>query len=63
VALHCNGKIEEMEEVVAASGPLAGEAARRAAAALGRLKNPAGTTGKALNVAEARARFSAMMTA
>jgi beta-N-acetylhexosaminidase len=63
VALHCNGKLEEMEQVVAASRPLEGPAARRAAAALGRLKNPAGTMGKALNVAEARARFSAMMTA
>jgi beta-N-acetylhexosaminidase len=59
VALHCNGKLDEMEQVVAASGPLEGEAARRASAALGRL----GTPGKALNVAEARARFSAMMTA
>ena len=48
-----------MREVVAASGALEGEAARRAGAALGRL----GTPGKAINVAEARARFSAMMTA
>jgi beta-N-acetylhexosaminidase len=58
VALHCNGRMEEMEQVVAASGPLEGDAALRADAALGRL----GTPGKALNVAEARARFSAMMT-
>ena len=63
VALHCNGRLEEMQEVVAASGVLEGEAARRAAAALGRLKIPGGTPGKALNVAEAQARFSAMMTA
>lgn len=63
VALHCNGQLVEMEEVVAASGALEGEAARRAAAALGRLKPADGTPGKALNVAEARARFSAMMTA
>jgi beta-N-acetylhexosaminidase len=63
VVLHCNGRMEEMAEVVAGAAPLDGEAARRAAAALGRLKNPAGTMGKALNVAEARARFSAMMTA
>jgi beta-N-acetylhexosaminidase len=58
VALHCNGQLTEMQEVVAASRALEGEAARRADAALGRL----GTSGKALNVAEARTRFSAMMT-
>lgn len=57
VALHCNGRMNEMQEVVAASGPLEGRAAERSAAALRRL----GTAGKALNVAEARARFSAMM--
>jgi beta-N-acetylhexosaminidase len=63
VALHCNGRLEEMREVVAASPSLDGEAARRAGAALGRQGPPGGTPGKALNVAEARARFSAMMTA
>jgi beta-N-acetylhexosaminidase len=59
VALHCNGRIEEMREVVAASPKLAGEAARRAGAALGRLKSP----GKPLNTVEARGRFSAMIGA
>jgi len=59
VALHCNGRIDEMREVVAASPRLAGEAARRAGAALGRLKSP----GKTLNTAEARERFSAMIGA
>ena len=57
MALHCNGRLEEMREVVAASPVLAGEASRRAGAALGRL----GTPGKGLNVAEARTRFSAMI--
>ena len=59
LALHCNGLLDEMREVVAASPILAGEAARRAGAALGRL----GTPGKGLNVAEARALFSAMIVA
>jgi hypothetical protein len=49
----------EMREVVAASPELAGKAEKRASAALGRL----GTTGKGLNVAEARALFSAMIAA
>ena len=59
IALHCNGRFEEMREVAAASPKLAGEAARRAGAALGRLKRP----GKPLNIAEARGRFSAMIGA
>ncbi|MGD9536275.1 MAG: beta-N-acetylhexosaminidase [Alphaproteobacteria bacterium] len=41
VALHCNGRLEEMEQVAAAVPPLAGEAARRYAAALARLSAPA----------------------
>jgi beta-N-acetylhexosaminidase len=59
IALHCNGKMEEMVEVAAASPKLAGEAAKRAEAALGRLKSPA----EPLLVAEARTRFSAMIAA
>ena len=59
IALHCNGRHDEMREVVAATPRLQGEAARRATAALGRLKSPA----KALNTAEARGRFSAMIGA
>ena len=31
IALHCNGKIEEMHEVVAAAGPIAADTARRLA--------------------------------
>jgi beta-N-acetylhexosaminidase len=57
MALHCNGKLAEMREVVAATPALAGEAARRAAAALACLR-PATKPG---NLDEARARFSAMI--
>jgi beta-N-acetylhexosaminidase len=57
IALHCNGRREEMREVAAASPELSGEPARRASAALGRLK----TTGKPLNLAESARRFSAMI--
>jgi beta-N-acetylhexosaminidase len=59
IALHCNGQMEEMVEVAAASPTLAGEPAKRAEAALGRLKTPA----EPLRIAEARARFSAMIAA
>jgi beta-N-acetylhexosaminidase len=59
IALHCNGRLDEMREVVAATPVLSGEAARRADAALGRL----GTPGKHPNLAEARERFSAMIAA
>jgi beta-N-acetylhexosaminidase len=40
VALHCNGKPEEMEQVAAAVGPLTAEAQRRIAAARARLGKP-----------------------
>ncbi|MGE5768468.1 MAG: beta-N-acetylhexosaminidase [Bacteroidota bacterium] len=40
VALHCNGKAEEMEQVAAAVGPLTAEAQRRIAAARARLGRP-----------------------
>ena len=59
VALHCNGRMEEMVEVASASPTLAGQAAQRAEAALGRLKTPP----EPLRMAEARARFSAMIAA
>jgi beta-N-acetylhexosaminidase len=59
VALHCNGRLPEMRDVAAASPRLAGEAARRAKAALGRLETPM----EPLHLAEARSRFSAMMSA
>jgi beta-N-acetylhexosaminidase len=57
IALHCNGQMVEMREVAAASPELSGDAARRASAALGRLKTP----GKPLNLAESTRRFSAMI--
>jgi beta-N-acetylhexosaminidase len=59
IALHCNGRLGEMEQVAEASPPLAGAAERRAHAALARLK-PAP---RSVDLAEARARFSAMIAA
>jgi beta-N-acetylhexosaminidase len=40
VALHCNGKIDEMQEVAAAAGPLRGRALTRARAALRFARRP-----------------------
>jgi beta-N-acetylhexosaminidase len=57
VNLHCNGEMGEMREVLAGSPQLAGDALDRASAALGLLKRPL----ESFDVAEARARFSAMM--
>jgi beta-N-acetylhexosaminidase len=57
VVLHCNGKLDEMRQVAAESPLLAGEAKRRADAALGARRQPA-----ALDVAAARGEFAAMMT-
>lgn len=59
MVLHCNGDMTEMSEVAAACPPLQGEAARRAAAAIKARKSPL----EKLNLAEAHARFSAMLTA
>ncbi|GJD53195.1 Beta-hexosaminidase [Methylobacterium crusticola] len=58
VGLHCNGVRAEMEEVVAAAPALAGEALRRARAALARLAPAAG-----FDPAEARARLDAGLAA
>ena len=58
VVLHCNGRMDEMRAVAEATPGLAGEPARRAAAALARLAGPA-----AFDVAEARARFEAALQA
>jgi beta-N-acetylhexosaminidase len=38
--LHCNGKLDEMQEVAAASGELKGKALRRAKAALKSARKP-----------------------
>jgi beta-N-acetylhexosaminidase len=40
LALHCNGKLAEIAEVLAAAGPLAGESAARAGAALAWARPP-----------------------
>jgi beta-N-acetylhexosaminidase len=56
LALHCNGDLAEMRDVAAASPLLAGEAARRADAALARRRAP-----KPLDIGAARARFAAVM--
>ena len=57
LALHCNGRFAEMRAVAEAAPGLEDEAAKRAAAALGRLKKPQ----EIVDVAEARGRFSAMI--
>ncbi|KMO41999.1 beta-N-acetylhexosaminidase [Methylobacterium aquaticum] len=59
IGLHCNGVRAEMEEVVAASPVLSGQALRRADAALARL-SPAQA---AFDPAEARARLDAGLAA
>jgi beta-N-acetylhexosaminidase len=59
IVLHCNGKLAEMTEIAAACPPLAGAAERRAKAALALLNLPV----ESVDVAEARARFSAMLAA
>src|SRR5690606_42006964 len=56
LALHCNGRIDEMKAVVAGAGPLAGEARARAEAALDRLQPP-----KPFDVEAGRARFFAAL--
>ncbi len=56
VALHCNGKLQEMQDVAAESPLLAGEAARRAKAALAARRPP-----EEIDLAAARAAFAAMM--
>jgi beta-N-acetylhexosaminidase len=57
VVLHCNGKLDEMQAVAAAAPELAGDASRRAAAALAARK-PA----QAIDLTAARREFAAMMT-
>jgi len=57
IALHCNGERAEMEAVCEGTPPLAGEATRRAAAALARL----GRVEEGLDLSEARARFAAAL--
>ena len=56
VVLHCNGEMAEMREVAASVPVLAGEAARRAAAALA-ARRPA----KPIDMAASRAEFSRLV--
>jgi beta-N-acetylhexosaminidase len=55
VVLHCNGTVAEMTEVAAETPKLAGKAARRAGAALDRIRH----TPEPFDADEARARFQA----
>jgi len=55
VVLHCNGSMAEMQAVAQGGKPLAGAAARRAKAALGRIARAA----EPLDVDTAWARFAA----
>jgi beta-N-acetylhexosaminidase len=57
IGLHCNGKMAEMLQVMAAAPRLAGKARRRADAALGRIRH----LPEPIDVAEARARLDAAL--
>jgi beta-N-acetylhexosaminidase len=56
LVLHCNGKLDEMEEVAAEAAELTGAAARRAAAALAARKPPSD-----IDLPAARREFTALM--
>jgi beta-N-acetylhexosaminidase len=56
VVLHCNGKLDEMRAVASECPPLAGDALRRADAALAARKKPGG-----FDVAAAREQFAGLM--
>jgi beta-N-acetylhexosaminidase len=56
LVLHCNGKLDEMQAVASESPELAGEAARRAGAALAVRKSPS-----RIDLPAARREFAAMM--
>jgi beta-N-acetylhexosaminidase len=56
VALHCNGNLTEMQDVAAAAPQLAGEAKRRADAALAARKIPGG-----IDLVEARKNFETLL--
>ena len=58
IVLHCNGKMEEMREVASRVKPLAGDAAKRANAALGQLQEPL-----PLDIKAAEARLDEMVGA
>lgn len=56
IVLHCNGRMDEMQEVAATAGRLSGPAAERAQATLAQRKPPA-----EFDVSAARERFAALM--
>jgi beta-N-acetylhexosaminidase len=56
IVLYCKGDLAEMAEVAEASPALAGEAARRADAALALRMQP-----ESIDIGEARSRFSSMI--
>jgi beta-N-acetylhexosaminidase len=56
LVLHCNGKLGEMKEIAAAVKPLAGEALRRAGAALAQYRTPAD-----LDIARAESHLAALV--
>jgi beta-N-acetylhexosaminidase len=58
VVLHCNGKLDEMQQVAAEAPELSGAPARRAAAALAARKPPSG-----IDLPAARREFAALMNA
>jgi beta-N-acetylhexosaminidase len=57
LVLHCNGDLDEMRAVASEAPKLTGAAARRSAAAIAARRRPAD-----IDLAPARAKFSAMMT-
>jgi beta-N-acetylhexosaminidase len=59
VALHCNGRLDEMDAVASETPELAGEAKRRTDAALARTRH----IPEPLNVVDARQRFTAALAA
>jgi beta-N-acetylhexosaminidase len=58
VVLHCNGQMKEMRAIASEAPPLAGDAARRADAALAARRAPG-----PIDVAQARSTFAEMMAA
>jgi beta-N-acetylhexosaminidase len=56
LVLHCSGEMTEMREIAAVAPVLAGEAARRAAAALAAQRAP-----EPIELATARAKFRDLM--
>jgi beta-N-acetylhexosaminidase len=58
IILHCNGHMDEMAEIAAAVPPLAGESARRAEAALSRIRH---TRPRPFDVADGHAKLAVIL--